>query len=65
MGTFVSIITLCLLAMLFPVLAYIVVVLIYLLAITTLTSFSVSTYLMVKQINKMIDDFFRNYERQH
>lgn len=64
-GIFLSIMTLTLIAIILPVLGYVIVVLMYLLMITTLINLGLSTYLMIQQINKMIENFFRNYEQQH
>ncbi len=62
-GAFVSIIVLTLVAMLIPFFGYVVGVLLYALGIITLANLAISTYLMVQYINKMMEEFFRNYER--
>jgi hypothetical protein len=63
-GTFVSFIALCIVTLFIPIVAYLVVGILYMLMIVTFTNFMFTTYLFIMQMNKMIEDFLESYERQ-
>lgn len=56
-GIFISIIPLSLLTIAFPIIGYILGVLIYTLMIVTFLNFVVATYLFIKQINDILEQF--------
>lgn len=64
-GTFVSIVAFTFLALALPILVYVVAVLLLLLLGTVILNSVVSGILMAQEINKMIDQFFKQYEQAH
>lgn len=63
--TFIVIMIFCLIAIFLPIATYVLVPLLYILVIVTLANLGTATYLMLQMINKMIEEFFKQYEQQH
>jgi hypothetical protein len=65
LGIFVSVVAFCFFALAIPALAYAVAVLLYILLGITIVNSALSTWLIVQQMNKMIEEFFKQHEQAH
>jgi ABC-type bacteriocin/lantibiotic exporter with double-glycine peptidase domain len=64
-STFLGVMILSFVSVVLPMFLYSLVFLLYVLMIITFLNFALSTYLMIQQINEMIEEFFKQYEQQH
>jgi hypothetical protein len=63
--TFLGVLILCFASVVLPMFLYSLVFLLYALMIITFINLVLSTYLIIQQINEMIEEFFKQYEQQH